>query len=124
VSDVRLRVHWCVISAGRGADDIENPVTNFHTLIITTAHNKSFQSAFLSRFPVTDLNNRYSSIALNKCSLHRLPYSRVTSKSESESELLYDWRFTADQIILASGPLRPTKRDPFSKLNFAVIVLM
>jgi hypothetical protein len=32
-----------------------NNIANFHTLQITTAHAKSFQSAFTSRFPVTDL---------------------------------------------------------------------
>jgi hypothetical protein len=26
----------------------------------------------------------------------------------SESELLYDWRFTANQFVLATSPLRPT----------------
>jgi hypothetical protein len=33
--------------------------------------------------------------------------------SKSKSKLLYDWRFTANQFILASGPLRPTTRDIF-----------
>jgi hypothetical protein len=32
-----------------------NTVTNFHTFQITTAHAKSFQSAFTNRFPVMDL---------------------------------------------------------------------
>jgi hypothetical protein len=31
----------------------------------------------------------------------------------SKSKLLYDWRFTANQFVLASGPLRPTTRDFF-----------
>jgi hypothetical protein len=30
-------------------------ITDFHTLQITTAHAKSFQSALISRFPITDL---------------------------------------------------------------------
>jgi hypothetical protein len=34
-------------------------------------------------------------------------YSRVVSP-ESESELLYDWRFTANQFVLATSPLRLT----------------
>jgi hypothetical protein len=29
---------------------------------------------------------------------------------ESESELLYDWRFTANQVVFAPGPLRLTAR--------------
>jgi hypothetical protein len=31
-----------------------------------------------------------------------------------ESELLYDWRFTANQLVLAPSPLRFTTRDYFS----------
>jgi hypothetical protein len=30
------------------------------------------------------------------------------SESESESELLYVWRFTANQFVLAISPFRPT----------------
>jgi hypothetical protein len=33
---------------------------------------------------------------------------------KSKSELLYDWRFTANQFVLASRPLRPTTRFFFS----------
>jgi hypothetical protein len=50
-------------------------VADFHTLQITTAHAKSFQSAFTSLFPVTDLNNGDTSTAPTKSSLHRLPYN-------------------------------------------------
>jgi hypothetical protein len=32
---------------------------------------------------------------------------------KSKSELLYDWRFTASQFVLAPGPLRPTTKDLF-----------
>jgi hypothetical protein len=32
----------------------------------------------------------------------------------AKSKLLYDWRFTANQFVLAPGPLRPTTRDVFS----------
>jgi hypothetical protein len=39
------------------------------------------------------------------------------SESESESELLYDWRFTANQFVLAPSPLRITTRD-FLFLNW------
>jgi hypothetical protein len=38
-------------------------------------------------------------------------------ESESESELLYDWLFTANQFILAPSPLRLTARILFSQLN-------
>jgi hypothetical protein len=36
---------------------------------------------------------------------------------QSESELLYDWRFTANQFVLATSPLRPTTRIFISQLN-------
>jgi hypothetical protein len=39
------------------------------------------------------------------------------SESESESELLYDWRFTANQFVLATNPLRPTARIFIFQLN-------
>jgi hypothetical protein len=42
---------------------------------------------------------------------------------ESESELLYDWRFTANQFILASSPLRLTTTFFFNG-TLAVIILM
>jgi hypothetical protein len=35
---------------------------------------------------------------------------RTESESESESELLYDWRFTANQFVLAPSPLTLTTR--------------
>jgi hypothetical protein len=90
-----------------------NTITNFHTLQITTAHAESFKSAVTSHFPVTDRNSGDSSAYVLNCirsSLHRLPCKSLTSKTESESELLYDWRFTADQFVLATSPLRPTSR--------------
>jgi outer membrane receptor for monomeric catechols len=39
---------------------------NLHTLHMTTAHAKSSQSAFTSRFLVTDLNNGDSSVSVVK----------------------------------------------------------
>jgi hypothetical protein len=37
--------------------------------------------------------------------------------SESESELLYDWRFTANQFVLATNPLRLTTSNFILQLN-------
>jgi hypothetical protein len=37
----------------------------------------------------------------------------TSANSKSKSELLYGWRFTANQFILASSPLRLTTRDFF-----------
>jgi hypothetical protein len=43
--------------------------------------------------------------------------SQLTQESESESELvseiLYDWRFTVNQFVLAPSPLRFMTRDIF-----------
>jgi hypothetical protein len=55
-------------------------ITVFQTLHIITARIKSFQSAFTSRFLVTDLNNRHSSTAPTKSPLHRLLYNWLPSK--------------------------------------------
>jgi hypothetical protein len=38
-------------------------------------------------------------------------------QSQSESELLYNWRFTTYQFILATSPLRLTTRNFFFQLN-------
>jgi hypothetical protein len=51
--------------------------------------------------------------------LQTKPHNHVTSGTQNalnnlklkfhlESELLYDWRFTANQFVLATSPLRPT----------------
>jgi hypothetical protein len=44
------------------------------------------------------------------------PHGMTWSESEPESELFYDWRFTANQSILAPSPLRLTARI-FFQLN-------
>jgi hypothetical protein len=49
--------------------------------------------------------------------LFHLPSEDSPIESESESELLYDWRFTANQFVLAPSPLRLTTRDFFFQLN-------
>jgi hypothetical protein len=45
------------------------------------------------------------------------------SLSESESELLYDWQFTANRFVLVTSPLRLTTVILFSNWTLAVIVL-
>jgi hypothetical protein len=52
-----------------------NIIAHFHTLQITIAHAMSFQSAFISLYPVTDHNSGASSAAPTKSSLHRFPYN-------------------------------------------------
>jgi hypothetical protein len=50
-------------------------IDNSHTLHITTAQARSFHSLFTTSFLVTNLQNRDSSTAPTKSSLHRLPYN-------------------------------------------------
>jgi hypothetical protein len=40
----------------------------------------------------------------------RINLSPFSELSKSKSKLLYNWRFTANQFVFASGPLRPTTR--------------
>jgi hypothetical protein len=39
------------------------------------------------------------------------------TQSESELELLYDWRFTANQFVLTTSPLRTTASNFILRLN-------
>jgi hypothetical protein len=45
--------------------DNYNPIADFHTLRITAAHAKSYQSAFTSRFLATDFNTVTTTVSLN-----------------------------------------------------------
>jgi hypothetical protein len=46
-----------------------------------------------------------------------IPLSLRPSESKSESELLYDWRFTANRFVLATSPLRITTINFIFQLN-------
>jgi hypothetical protein len=86
-------------------------IANFHTLQITTAHAKSFPacSAFTRRFLVTASDSGYSPASVLKSSMNGDSLPTVCSsksKSKSKPELLYDQRFTANQFVLVSCPLR------------------
>jgi hypothetical protein len=48
--------------------------------------------------------------------LNKLAFN-CRSNSQSESELLYNWRFTINQFVLALSPLRLTARNFFFHLN-------
>jgi hypothetical protein len=76
-------------------------------LLISTIHKATRPfpacSVFTRRSLVTASNSGDSSASALKSSLHRLPY-----RTDSESELLYDWRFTANQFVLATNHLRLT----------------
>jgi hypothetical protein len=54
------------------------------------------------------------------CRMYNAPSKKFSTKynpSNTESELLCDWRFTANQFVLATSPLRPTTRVFFLQLN-------
>jgi hypothetical protein len=90
-------------------------IDDFHALQITTAYDQSFPdfSVFTSRFPAMTSNSGDSSASvLTPFSAgHRLP---TELSSESESELLYDWRFTVNQFVLATSLLRPKSSIVFN----------
>jgi hypothetical protein len=98
-----------------------NAIANLHTLQITTAHAKTSQSAFTSRFLVTDINNRDSSVSV-LASLLSDEYP--TTLNSSKSKLFYEWRLTANQFVLVPSPSRLTIRVLFFNWTPAVIVLM
>jgi hypothetical protein len=114
-----------------------NTFAYLHTLQITTANTKS-SIAFTSRCLVAVSNNttqvsnrrilppasnrrllsRDSGLGTQDSEL-RTQHSLFTidSKSTSKLKLLCYWRFTANQFVLASSPLRITTRIFFSQLN-------
>jgi hypothetical protein len=72
-----------------------------HLLIVTTSDYNSLTELYTPNITVNTAHIRSS--------LHILTINwTLTSlwESESESELLYDWRFTANQFVLATSPLR------------------
>jgi hypothetical protein len=95
-----------------------NTIADFHTLQITTVYAKDFPacSAFTRHVLVTALT---MAITLLPCSssLRTAAPFQLNYSSESESELLYDWRFTAKQFVLATSPLRFTTTNFIFQLN-------
>jgi hypothetical protein len=49
--------------------------------------------------------------------INDLDFYYLWEMSESDSEILYDSRFTANQFVLATGPLRPTTSNFILQLN-------
>jgi hypothetical protein len=92
-------------------------------------------SVFSSRRLVTALNNGDSSASLLTSLLSSIyPTTELSTELQrnlfsaylaelnsqltgSESELLYDWRFTANQFALATSPLRSTTSNFIFQLN-------
>jgi hypothetical protein len=76
--------------------------------LVTTVH-KSLSDSLSSSSDWT-LHGNYSDFQLNSVVLRfSLRFeSESESESESDSELLYYWRFTANQFVLVTSPLRLT----------------
>jgi hypothetical protein len=49
--------------------------------------------------------------------IHGRHVTQVCEITDSESELLYDWRYTANQFVLATSPLRLTTSNFILQLN-------
>jgi hypothetical protein len=61
-------------------------------------------------FPGNGFNNGYFSASEMKSSLNG---GSIQTELLFSSELLYDWRFTANQFVLAIRPLRSTTSNLF-----------
>jgi hypothetical protein len=119
-----------------GTTSNHSSIASFHTLQITTALVKRFPDCVLNGSSLATVSNSGDSSATraqdllsqsplqSSCQFSQLPsaknlvviYSELLpqSKSKSTLKLLYDWRFTADQFVLASSSLRLTTRDFFN----------
>jgi hypothetical protein len=78
----------------------------------------------LSLFPACCVFSRSLATASNSTDSSTSHAQVLFSQPPGLSKLLYDGRFTANQFVLVSSPLRPMTRAFFSKWTFAVIVLM
>jgi hypothetical protein len=82
--------------------------TNSHTLQFTITHTKSSQSAVSSlvialwQIPTMSCTSMLTFLPTGEC---------PTSNSFKESELLYNWWFSANLFVLMPSPLRITTRD-------------
>jgi hypothetical protein len=106
-------------------DHLHNSLLHFtnHYRIQTTC----FQSftVYSSRFLVSASNSGGSSVsALTSLpagsQIHRLNLlftDSLTTDSSLESELLYDWQFTANAFVLVTSPLRLTTSNFIFQLN-------
>jgi hypothetical protein len=90
-----------------GISSIYSATANLHNSQITTSPVSLLQAAVSS--PAVPwqrlLPAEIPQLHALRFYLHSLPYR---THLKSKSELLYDWRFTAKQFVLASSPLRNT----------------
>jgi hypothetical protein len=68
-------------------------------------------------FPASATNFPQQQLTTTEQLTNRLTDCNKESKLKPKLELLYDWRFTANQFILATSLLRPTKSNCCLQLN-------
>jgi hypothetical protein len=101
---------------------------NLHNSQITTAPAKRFSSLLPSPAIPRQrlLTLEILQLPALRSSLLWLAYRTACQlsslESGSESELLYDWRFTASQFVFATSPLRLTTSNSFFCWTLALIV--
>jgi hypothetical protein len=95
---------------------------HIHISVLNLLHSPlavSWQRIFNTGTVRVSLNYTFQ-ISHIKSSLHNQTFNwellLTILLSKSKSKSLYDWRFTANQFVLASSPLRLTTRD-FFQLN-------
>jgi hypothetical protein len=91
-SELLRNVYSSASHASVRGDRLRRPPTGL-------SHNFSRLSSFISK-------SRYSRRPVGKSVSVSSPIWSPRRESKSESELLYDWRYTADQFLLAPSPLR------------------
>jgi hypothetical protein len=86
-----------------------------HFIVYYCTHTSVHIHVFTSRFSVPASNGgRSPSSGLPN---YLRPQLQQLSGSESESELLYDWPFTANQFVLQTSPTRLTTSNFYFRLN-------
>jgi hypothetical protein len=92
-------------------------IANSRTLKLTIARNLSSQFVFNNDCSVTNPKQR-------PLLLTSLPAGDCACQIRNKTQLLYDWRFTANQFVLVPSPLGLTSNDFFFNWTLAIIALM
>jgi hypothetical protein len=140
--DYRRGMHWWIdllTTLQVVTTDDCNTIADFQTLQFTIPYKSSpARNVFTSRSLVNSSQQwRFFSFCAHVVTVRQisqlncqLKYSAISSQpplqnsvlnwlseSESESELLKDWRFAVNHFVMATSPLRPTTRISSFQLN-------
>jgi hypothetical protein len=105
----QLRFCWCGALSGERTGlsfrIVAGPRQRSHSRVLVPWNSRPYFSASDSRLPFTSLpRTRSATVEVSTPPPHGILLWM------SESELLYDWRFRANQFVLAPSPLRLTAR--------------